>query len=149
MEPFDPELSFQVSRVERSWDEKAGPTRTKSKAGRRTVPIVAALRTYLIEHRFRTGRPSGLVFGRTATDPFTPSNVRKRSLTAWKHVNPIGLHEARHTYASLLIAAGVNVKAISNYMGHSSVTITLDRYGHLMPGHEAEAVAKIDAYLAL
>jgi hypothetical protein len=33
------------------------------------------------------------------------------------------------------------------YMGHSSITITLDRYGHLLPGNEAEAVAKIDAYL--
>jgi integrase len=87
--------------------------------------------------------------------------VRLRAATAWKKENdkrkereekvllePIGLHEARHTFASLLIAAGVNVKAISNYMGHSSITITLDRYGHLMPGHEAEAVEKIDAYLA-
>jgi hypothetical protein len=31
-------------------------------------------------------------------------------------------------------------------MGHSSITITLDRYGHLLPGHEAEAVDRVDAY---
>ena len=36
-----------------------------------------------------------------------------------------------------LIAAGVNPKALSTYIGHSSITITLDRYGHLMPGNEA------------
>ncbi|HEY8844348.1 MAG TPA: tyrosine-type recombinase/integrase [Gaiellaceae bacterium] len=48
---------------------------------------------------------------------------------------PIGLHEARHTYASLMIAAGVNAKALATYLGHSSITITLDRYGHLMPGN--------------
>jgi integrase len=38
--------------------------------------------------------------------------------------------------ASLMIAAGVNAKALSAYMGHASVMITLDRYGHLMPWNE-------------
>ena len=47
-------------------------------------------------------------------------------------IAPIGLHECRHTFASLMIAAGVNAKALATYMGHSSITITLDRYGHLM-----------------
>jgi integrase len=59
----------------------------------------------------------------------------------------VGLHEARHTFASLMIAAGVNAKALSTYMGHTSVTITLDRYGHLMPGNEEEAAGLLDAYL--
>lgn len=47
-----------------------------------------------------------------------------------------------------MLAAGVNVKALSTYMGHASITITLDRYGHLMPGNEAEAAGLLDAYLA-
>lgn len=63
-------------------------------------------------------------------------------------LDPIGLHECRHTFASILIAAGVNVKAISTYMGHSTITITMDRYGHLMPGHAEEAIERIDAYIA-
>jgi integrase len=42
----------------------------------------------------------------------------------------------------------VNAKALSSYMGHSSITITLDRYGHLMPGSEDEAAELLDAYLA-
>ncbi len=46
-----------------------------------------------------------------------------------------------------MIAAGVNAKALSTYMGHSSITITLDRYGHLMPGSEAEAAGLLEAYL--
>ncbi len=62
-------------------------------------------------------------------------------------LNPIGLHDARHAAASVLIAAGVNVKALSTYMGHSSITITLDLYGHLFPGNEEEAAELIDAYL--
>jgi integrase len=39
------------------------------------------------------------------------------------------------------------VKALSTYLGHSSIQITLDRYGHLMPGNEEEAVQLIDNYL--
>jgi integrase len=101
-------------------------------------------------HKLRSGRHVGLVFGTSYTQPFTPSNVRKRANTAWMRagLKPIGLHECRHTFASLMIAAGVNAKALSTYMGHSSVTITLDRYGHLMPGSESEAADLLDAYLA-
>lgn len=46
-----------------------------------------------------------------------------------------------------MIAAGVNAKALSPYMGHASVMITLDRYGHLMPGNEEEAAGLLDHYL--
>lgn len=44
--------------------------------------------------------------------------------------------------------AGVEMKAISTYVGHSSVAFTYDRYGHLLPGAMAENTAKLDAYLA-
>jgi hypothetical protein len=47
----------------------------------------------------------------------------------------------------VLIAAGVNVKALATYMEHASITITLDRYGHLFSGNEGEAAALVDAYL--
>jgi hypothetical protein len=46
-----------------------------------------------------------------------------------------------------MIAASVNVKAISTYMGHASVKITLDTYGHLMPRSERETAAALDEYL--
>ena len=46
-----------------------------------------------------------------------------------------------------MIAAGVNAKALSVYMGHANIGITLDRYGHLMPGNEDEAAGLLDAYL--
>jgi integrase len=47
-----------------------------------------------------------------------------------------------------MIAAGVNAKALSDFMGHSSIQITFDRYGHLMPGSRDEAVERADAYLS-
>ena len=46
-----------------------------------------------------------------------------------------------------MIAAGVNAKALSTFLGHSSISITLDRYGHLMPGNEQEFAGLMDAYL--
>jgi integrase len=147
-------------RVERAYDPKAAQfVEPKSKAGRRSVPLPAVLRGFLLEHQMRQGRRDGLVFGRDAEHPFTASNVWRRARTAWKSMNaervklgleplePIGLHEARHTFASLMIAAGVNAKSLSTYMGHSSITITYDRYGHLMPGNEDEAADLLDAYL--
>lgn len=145
----DVDLSAGVIHVERSWDAKEGVVAPKSRAARRTVPIAAVLRDYLVEHKLRSGRHVGLVFGTSYVQPFTPSNVRKRANAAWLRagLEPIGLHECRHTFASLMIAAGINAKALSTYMGHSSVTITYDRYGHLMPGNESEAANLLDAYL--
>jgi integrase len=47
-----------------------------------------------------------------------------------------------------MIAAGVNAKALSVYMGHANIGITMDRYGHLMPGNEDEAAGMLDACLS-
>lgn len=142
----DVDLGGQVIHVRASWDKKEGRVEPKSASGIRDVPIVTCLGDYLMTRR--AFADSRYVFGDDGR-PFAYTSVRKRSLAAWKRASlpPIGLHEARHTFASILIDAGVNVKAISSYMGHSSITITLDRYGHLLPGNEAEAVAKVDSYL--
>jgi len=46
-----------------------------------------------------------------------------------------------------MIAAGVNAKALSTFMGHASIAITYDRYGHMLPGAEDEAADLLHAYL--
>ncbi len=143
----DVDLATGVIRVERSWDAKEGVIEPKSRAGRRRVPIVPVLRELLVEHRMR-GTGEGLVFGK-GDQPLQISSSDARVKRAWKvaRLEQITLHEARHTFASMMIAAGVNAKALATYMGHSSVTITFDRYGHLMPGNEAEAATLLGAYL--
>ena len=142
------DLKNGVIRVEASWDPREGLIAPKSRAGTRTVPIPSALSAHLARHRLAHGG-SGLVFGRTSETPFQPTSVANRARRAWKEagLEPITLHEARHTFASMMIAAGVNAKALSTYMGHAGVSITYDRYGHLMPGNEAEAAGLLDAYL--
>jgi integrase len=161
----DIDFAKGLIRVERSFDPSGVFVEPKSKAGRRRVPIPAVLRSTLAELKLRSGRAEGLVFGRTPQVPFDHSSFVRRARKAWKAenkrreedlgrelepgeaVNPIGFHECRHTFASLMIAAGVNAKALSTYMGHSSITITIDRYGHLMPGNEDEAAGLLDALL--
>jgi integrase len=130
-------------------DPREGLIEPKSRAGKRAVPIPRVLSAELARHRLATGS-SGLTFGRAPDTPFQPTTINNRAARAWEAAGPqpITLHEARHTYASMMIAAGVNAKALSTYMGHAGVAITYDRYGHLMPGNEAEAAVLLDTYLS-
>ncbi len=77
------------------------------------------------------------------------STISTRAAKAWNAAGlaRIGLHEARHTFASYLIASGLSAKAVTVLIGHSSIATTFDRYGHLFPGHEHEARGLLDAYL--
>jgi integrase len=59
----------------------------------------------------------------------------------------IRFHDLRHTFASLLIAQGEHPKYISEQLGHASVQITLDRYGHLMPQNYDQAGDRLEAAL--
>ena len=55
----------------------------------------------------------------------------------------IDFHSLRHTCATWLIHAGADVKTIQSVMRHADIKLTLDKYGHLFPGSEADAVAKL------
>jgi integrase len=144
----DVDLDADVIRVEHSWDAVEGPVEPKTRTGRRTVPVASVLREHLVARRLRSGG-RGLVFGRDGVHAFRPDKAQKRADAAWEAAGlaRITLHEARHTFASLMIAAGCNAKALSTYMGHANIAITYDRYGHLMPGNEAEAAGLLDACL--
>jgi integrase len=128
---------------------------TISSVGRRAERPGAATRP---AHKLRTGRDGAdLVFGRSPSLPFTPGAAR--ALAAWKAENaeraeqespllvPIGLHELRHSYVSLMHDAGFSLERIGDYVGHSSAWMT-DRYRHLLAGHDAEAAERFEAYLS-
>ena len=144
----DIDLDAGVIQVRRAWDDREGEQ--KSGAGTRRVPIAAVLRRILIEHKLRQGGedPIRIVIDSDGKVKHS-TTLTERAHNIWKAagLEPIGLHECRHTFASLMIAAGVNAKALSTYIGHASISITMDRYGHLMPGSEAEAAGCLDAYL--
>lgn len=136
---------------------------TKTRGSRRTVhlpaPVVAALRSHKARQageRLRAGpvwvdRPLGLdlVFRTPFGTAVDPDNFRQ---ITYKVTDAAGIgrwspHELRHSAASLLIAMGVDLKVISETLGHSSIRITADVYGHLMEPARAAAADAMEAAL--
>ncbi len=159
-----------VIRVQAGWDDAEGEQDTKTTAGARTVPLVGRLRADLARRKLATGRDGDdLCFGRTPTQAFVRSTPRSRALRAWgwkqtanpessgpKHVwvkaredalEPLTPHEARHTCASYLAAAGLTPKEAQTAMGHADIRTTMNIYAKAVPGWERQATAKLDAYL--
>jgi integrase len=134
--------------VARSWDPEHGPGDTKSR-NRRRVPLLGRLRATLAAELLRQEPGNELCFGIGGGRPFRPDRLQERADEAWSAagLDRLTLHDCRHTFASLMIAAGWNPKTLCDAMGHSSISITYDRYGHLMPGSAAEAAALADDYL--
>jgi integrase len=107
--------------------------------GSRSVALPPFLRDLLVEHLHRSVGAEGneaLVFTAPDGSPLRNSAFHKRFWTpAVRAAGLQGLrpHDLRHTAAALLIAQGAHYKAIQSHLGHSSITVTLDRYGHLFP----------------
>ena len=146
----DVDAGANVLRVSRSWDDKEGvQDRGKSKAATREVAIIGELRPFLMAHMLATGRRGeDLIFGRTVTDALTRSTVRTNALRAWRKAKlaPITPHECRHTYGSMLAAAGIDVGERQRQIGHSSSAMT-DRYTHGFDGSIADAGARLQLWL--
>jgi integrase len=123
-----------------------GPTKTYQ---RRTVVVPAFLRDLLAEHlAHRVGtEPNALVFTAPKGGP-----LRRKGFASgyWKPalelagIEHLRVHDLRHTCASLLIATGANPKAVQAHLGHSSIQVTFDRYGHLFPSDQEALAARMD-----
>jgi integrase len=133
---------------------------TKSGKGRRvrlTPRAVAALREHKkrqLEERIRLAglwQDQNLIFPNEAGRTFNPSNLRNRSfrrIKARANVREdLRFHDLRHTCATLLLSEGVNVKVVSEMLGHASVTITLNTYSHVLPDMQDSAAEAMEAAL--
>jgi integrase len=131
----------------------------KTAAGRRTIALDESLVGLLRSHRARQSSEklaAGSAFDRSGYlvadelgRPYSPEWISDRfdELQAGADLPRIRLHDCRHTAASLMLAAGVPVKVVSEMLGHASPTITLEVYAHVMPGMAAEAGAALSAEL--
>jgi integrase len=123
-----------------------GPPKTR--AGRRRVTLPRSVVEELAEHLGPLGDADAHVFTADAGGVLRPSNFRvKVWLPAVRAAGlaPLRPHDLRHTAVALWIAAGANPKEVSVRAGHTSVSFTLDRYGHLFPGHDTELRDRLDA----
>jgi integrase len=118
----------------------------KTRRGRRVIALDDGTVGVLRAHRGATGRHA-LAFCRADGSPLSPGGVTKRftELARTHGVRPIRLHDLRHTHASLALRAGIHPKVVSERLGHSSVTITLDLYSHASDALHAEAAAEVAA----
>jgi integrase len=138
-----------VIRVRCSWDDVEGDQAPKTSKAVRDVPIITVLRGELRDHLMRTGRRgTELVFGEDEV-PFCPTTARRQAREAWAKakLEPLTMHECRHTFASLLIAASVDVLQVADYMGHADTKTTTRVYGHLFSDARERAVRQVDAFL--
>ena len=122
----------------------------------RVVSIATSVVDALARHRdaqdrLRAAAPDwydrwGLVFTAPDGGHLDPQRVTMefRRLVRASPVPVIRLHDLRHTHASLLLAAGVPVKVVSERLGHTTIAMTMDVYGHLLPGMDADAAARFD-----
>ena len=122
---------------------------------RQAVTALKEHRKRQLEERMRLAglwQDQDLVFPNETGSLFNPSNLRNRSFKRIKARSGVRedlrFHDLRHTCATLLLSEGVNVKVVSEMLGHASIAITLDTYSHDMPGLGDVAVGAMEAALS-
>lgn len=123
----------------------------KTRAGTRTVPCDAIAREAIAEltQRARQAHSTYLIVSSSGT-PCTVDALEKAAKRVYKRIGAEGatLHSLRHTFASQLFAAGVDVLTISRTLGHASTAITMQVYVHHTTESQEAAAAKIEAALS-
>jgi integrase len=148
-----------ISRTVRRFDGRGyvfGPTKThRSRRSisldEETSQVLQEHRRRQLEHRLLVGpayTDQDLIFATATGGVLADSTVRtafNRSLRA-AGLKRIRIHDLRHTAATLMLKAGVNSKVVSERLGHSTVSFTLDNYAHALPDMQrdgAEALARM------
>lgn len=150
----DVDLDAGVLRVRRALKKEGSRVvlgEVKTAGSRRAVNLPEQVVSQLRGHRARQAEErlalgaawtdSGLVFTSTVGTPLDPDHFRKRfagiaekaGLGRWR------VHELRHSAASIMLAAGVPLEVVSKVLGHASIRITADVYGHVMEPQRQQA----------
>jgi integrase len=123
----------------------------KTEKSRRAIQVGPELLKTMRAHKLRTGGRSSFVFTTKSGTLLDPDNLVKRvfepTLLAAGIERHIRFHDLRHTYASILINEGANLKFVSEQLGHASIVITLDRYSHLIAERHDDTVSKFEKLL--
>jgi integrase len=131
----------------------------KSAAGRRVVTLGAAMLGKLREHRERQElrcrivgerwQDNELIFPSSIGTPIEARNLVRslRQLTRQAGLPEIRFHDLRHTAATLMLQQGVHPKVVQERLGHSTISLTLDTYSHVLPSLQQDAADKLDSLL--
>jgi integrase len=131
----------------------------KSDAGRRPVSLGPIALDKLRKHRERQQQEQlfagerwqehNLIFTSTIGTPMDPRNLVRifKALLQQAGLPDIRFHDLRHTAATLMLQQGVHPKVVQERLGHSSITLTLDTYSHVLPTLQEDAAAKLEGLL--
>ena len=121
---------------------------TKTAAGRRQVRLSGeALRILREQLLARAPNDLGLVFPTPNGSVWRKDNFMARVFrpaVRRAHLEPLRFHDLRHTYAALMVAAGAHPKLLQAQLGHTSINVTLNTYGHLFPDAFADVGEALD-----
>jgi len=141
-------LHIAESLAEVGGDLHFGPTKNHRQ---RSVVVPATVRDLLAHHLDTLPpEPDALVFTSPTGRPLRYSNFRNRvwvPATTAAGLTDLDIHELRHSAASLMIRAGADPKLVQNQLGHASISITYDVYGHLFPDRLDELGEDLDRLL--
>lgn len=123
----------------------------KTENSKRVIPLAPSLETLVKHHvqKFGLGPEELLFKNRTGgvlryKDAARSFRIAARAIGLSERE---GLHVLRHTFASVLIQQGVNMKVIQSLLGHANISETMDTYGHLYPEDKSNAIMAIDAFV--
>jgi integrase len=137
-------------------------TTPKTTKSRRTLPMSQPVDKLLREHkarqlgeRLRAGRiweANDLVFATELGHPIDPRNILRAVSRSAKRVgieHPVGVHSLRHSAATAMLEAGVNLKAVSDLLGHADIRMTANTYGHVTDAAARSAMDSLGSAMEL
>lgn len=155
----------QTIRRNRNFDEN-DPRRTslqtstpKTKAGRRTIPLTPKLKEILatqrrqqLQSRLKAGakwNDLNLVFTTEIGTPYEGRNMTRTLHRILKEVGieRLGVHALRHTFATRAMESGMDVRTLSEILGHANITLTLQLYAHSTSETKRNAMKQMEVFL--
>jgi integrase len=149
-------VRYQMQRI----DGKPCFVEPKTKRSRRTVKLPAVAVSALHAHREIQAQERaladdrwndmGLVFTSTIGTPIESCNLNHRfqRIAERSQLPKIRFHDLRHTAATLLLAQGVHPRLVMEILGHSSISLTMNTYSHVIPGMRDEVATQMNGILA-
>ena len=136
----------QVARI----DHEIAEAPLKTKNAYRNVSIGADAVQFLTEHKQKLGKFSGYVFPSPTGGPISPDSVLNMLHRVLKRAGlpKVRFHDLRHTFATLALQNGVDIKTVSGMLGHYSAGFTLDTYTHVTTAAQKEAAGTMSVVLA-
>lgn len=122
------------------------------------IPLLKDLRKEQFKNKLYFGETyntSDFVICQNDGRPYDPSYVTKnfgriiRRVSKELDIPVISFHDLRHTHATLLLKAGVNPKVVAERLGHTTVSMTLDTYSHVLPDMQQEVASKLNDILSI